>query len=177
MIHTDRLILRPLEMSDLDELIAYQSKAQVVKYIPWPERTPEQVIEAIEKSFSLTGLANEGDYYVLGFALKDTNKIIGQLNACLESAANKTASIGWVLNPQFSGEGYATEAVRAWIDHIFATYDFHRLTAKIDQRNIGSADLAKRVGMRKEGEFREDDFFKGEWTSTWQYALLRSELS
>jgi aminoglycoside 6'-N-acetyltransferase len=67
--------------------------------------------------------------------------------------------------------------VKAWIDHVFAINDFHRLTAKIDQRNIASANLAERVGMRKEGEYREDDFFKGEWTSTWQYALLRSELA
>ena len=177
MIQTERLVLRPLELGDLDDLLAYQSNPEVVKYIPWPARTAEQVVEAIEKTFSLTGLAHEGDYHVLGFALKSSGAIIGQLNACYESATNKTASIGWVLNPEFSGQGFATEALKAWIDHVFAINDFHRLTAKIDQRNIASAKLAQRVGMRKEGEYREDDFFKGEWTSTWQYALLRSELS
>lgn len=177
MIETDRLVLRPLTMADLDDLLEYQSNAEVVRYIPWPERTRDQVIEAIHKAESLTGLKGEADYYVLGFALKDSNKIIGQLNACHESQINKMASIGWVLNPAYSGEGYATEAVKAWIKHIFTSYDFHRLTAKIDQRNVASARLAQRVGMRKEGEYREDDLFKGEWVSTWLYALLRSELN
>ena len=177
MISTERLILRPITMEDLDDLLEYQSNADVVRYIPWPQRTREQVVEAIEKAQSLTGLTNEGDYYVLGIALKESNKVIGQLNAAHESSTNKMASIGWVLNPAYSGRGYATEAVKEWITHIFASYDFHRLTAKIDQRNVESAKLAERVGMRKEGEYREDDLFKGEWVSTWLYGLLRSELS
>ena len=47
MIESQRLILRPLLIADVDHLLEYQSHPEIVRYIPWPERTREQVIEAI----------------------------------------------------------------------------------------------------------------------------------
>jgi aminoglycoside 6'-N-acetyltransferase len=49
------------------------------------------------------------------------------------------------------------------------------MTAKIDTRNAVSAAVAEKLGMRREAEFIEDEFFKGEWSSVWIYALLRAE--
>ena len=51
-IETERLILRPLRMSDVDDLYEYQSDPEIVRYIPWPERSREQVIEALEKALN-----------------------------------------------------------------------------------------------------------------------------
>jgi RimJ/RimL family protein N-acetyltransferase len=38
-IETERLILRPLALTDEDDLLEYQSHPEIVRYIPWPERT------------------------------------------------------------------------------------------------------------------------------------------
>lgn len=57
----------------------------------------------------------------------------------------------------------------------FANHDFNKIKATIDTRNERSFALAERPGMKREGEFKEDEFFKGEWTDTYVYGILRSE--
>jgi RimJ/RimL family protein N-acetyltransferase len=46
VIETDRLILRPMAMSDVDDLLEYQSHPDIVRYIPWPESTRGEVEHA-----------------------------------------------------------------------------------------------------------------------------------
>ena len=46
-IETERLILRPFILSDEKNLYEFQSKPNIVKYIPWPERTQDEVDAAL----------------------------------------------------------------------------------------------------------------------------------
>jgi aminoglycoside 6'-N-acetyltransferase len=45
----------------------------------------------------------------------------------------------------------------------------------MDTRVPASAAVAKKLGMRKEAEQREVEFFKGEWCDMWIYAILKSD--
>ncbi len=172
---TKRLILRPLSLADADDLFEYQSVAEVVTYIPWPVRTYEQVVEALAKASAASKLDFEGDYALLGIVLPGLNKVIGQISLMYKSKENQTAEFGYVLNPNYSGHGYATEASAAAIDYLFSTGKFRRVYAHLDIRNSASENLVKRLGLRKEAEFKEEEFFKGEWTDTLIYATLKDE--
>lgn len=175
MIETSRLILRPFELSDHADMLEYQSNPEVVKYIPWPVRTPEQVQEALEKGMKDTNLEKQGDWVLLSIVLKDTKKVIGQLNMSIVSEKNKHAEFGYVLNPSYSGNGYVTEACKAFLTWAFKNHDLHRISAVVDQRNPKSRAVCERLGLRLEATHVEDDFFKGEWTSTWIFAILKRE--
>lgn len=177
MIETDRLILRPLRMEDVDDLLEFQSHPEIVRYIPWPERTREQVIEALEKTLSQgkSALIDEGDYIVLAWELKESGKVIGQSNSGLESTRDQFADIGWVTHQNFQRQGYAYEATSALMSYLFDNFQLNRMIANIDTRNPESAKLAEKLGMRREGEFKDSEFFKGDWCSMWLYAILRSE--
>jgi RimJ/RimL family protein N-acetyltransferase len=61
------------------------------------------------------------------------------------------------------------------LGYAFEKLGLHRIYAVADARNLRALALAERVGMRREGEFREAEWFKGEWTTTVLYALLESE--
>ena len=193
-IETERMILRPLRMDDVDDLYEYQSHPEIVRYIPWPERSREQVIEALEKHApdSKSELREDGDYLLLAWELKDLTddqkyskttavdnyrpgKVIGQSNARYESSRDSLADIGWVTHQDFQRQGFALEATQALMAHIFNGSAVRRLIANIDTRNPESAKLAEKLGMRREGEFKEAEFFKGEWCSMWLYAILTSE--
>jgi aminoglycoside 6'-N-acetyltransferase len=185
IIETERLILRPMALTDVDDLLEYQSHPEIVRYIPWPERTREQVLEAAEKTIA-TGkfdLQEEGDYIVLVWELKngpgvennEIGQVIGQSNMGLRSKRDSCADIGWVTHKGFQRNGYAFEATYALMKHAFENFPLHRLIADIDTRNPESAAMAEKLGMRREGEFKDSEFFKGEWCSMWQYAILKSE--
>jgi RimJ/RimL family protein N-acetyltransferase len=168
---TERLILRPLVLSDADDLFEYQSVAEVVTYIPWPQRTYEQVVEALAKASAASKLDYEGDFALLGMVLPGESKVIGQISLMYKSKENQTAEFGYVINPKYSGLGYATEASEAAIDYLFSTGKFRRIYAHLDVRNKASEDLVKRLRLRKEAEFKEEEYFKGEWI----YATLKNE--
>ena len=172
---TERLYVRFVERSDIAALLEYQSDPEVVRFIPWPVRDRDQVAEAIEKYQTLTKLDTEGDYLMLALCRKEDGQVIGQLNAMYRSAAHQSAEFGYVLNPRFGGKGYATEAARALVTSLFATENFHRIFAKMDARNTASQRLCERLGLRKEAHFKEDEWFKNEWTDTLIYSVLKNE--
>jgi RimJ/RimL family protein N-acetyltransferase len=178
-IETERLILRPMEMGDVKDLYEYQSNPEIVRLIPWPVRTNQQVAEAAEKVISSgkSELTQAGDYIVLVWQLKSSGKVIGQSNMGLISAEHKTANIGWVTHQDYQSKGYAYEATKSLLAYAFTHFDLHRVIADIDTRTEISANLAKKLGMRCEATYIESEFFKGEWCNMWLYAILKREFS
>lgn len=173
-IRTERLYLRPCLASDVDAMLPYHSDPDVVRYIPWPVRTREQVLASIEKGNEQTDFAQDGDYLSLAIVRQDDDQLVGQVNAMYRSNEHKHAEIGYVINPAFSGLGYAREAVAGLIDRLFAQ-GFHRITAHLDDRNAASQRLLERLGFRREAHMIDEEFFKGEWSSTYLYAILDRE--
>ena len=174
-ISTLRLILRPMVLADETDLYEYQSDPDVVRYIPWPERTREQVHTALVNALGVNKLESEGDYALLGIVLPSENKVIGQMALMYSSNQNQAAEFGYVLNPAYGGHGYATEASKAVVDYLFGTEKFHRVFAKLDPRNSSSEELLKRLGFRKEAHLKEEELFKGEWVDTLIYGILEPE--
>lgn len=184
-IETDRLILRPLALTDEDDLLEYQSHPEIVRYIPWPERTREQVREALEKFISKSEssknpdvLIDNGDFILLAWELKDgphKGKVIGQSNISMERKEDQYGEFGYVTHQNFQRQGYAFEASKALLNYAFTNFPLHRIVAMIDTRNPESARLAEKLGMRREGEFIESEFFKGDWCNMWEYAILKRE--
>ncbi len=175
-IGSERLILRPLRSGDEDDLLAYQSDPNVVRYIPWDVRTREDVREALDRAIAAPiRLLETGDHANLAIVLRESGRVIGQSNLSIASKANRHGELGYVINPAYARRGFASEATRVVLDFAFFKLDLHRVTARIDTRNVASAAVAAKLGMRREAEFVEDEFFKGEWSSSWIYAILRAE--
>ena len=162
-------------MQDEDDLFVYQSDPEIVRYIPWPVRTRQQVRDALVRALTYTRFEDEGDGLVLAIEHREERRVIGQCNISYESRENAHGEFGYVVARSHARRGYATEASRAILRFGFETANLRRITARIDTRNLVSAAVCEKLGMRREAEFIEDDRFKGEWSSTWIYALLRRE--
>ena len=68
-----------------------------------------------------------------------------------------------------------SEAAREMLRVGFEHYGFHRIYAELDARNGPSARLAERLGMRREAHRIQDFWSQGEWTDSYQYAILATE--
>jgi len=80
-----------------------------------------------------------------------------------------------VFDPALGGRGYATEAANAMLRLGFEELGLHRIVARIDERNAPSVRLARRLGMRQEARLVENEFFKGEWSTELDFAMLADE--
>jgi len=91
--------------------------------------------------------------------------------------------IGYVFNPRFYGNGYATEACFAVLDYGFRNLGVLRTVAMCNPLNVRSWRLLERLNMRREGHLKKNIFFKRDsqgsplWNDTYEYAILCEEWS
>jgi RimJ/RimL family protein N-acetyltransferase len=162
-------------MDDCEAVLEYQSNPEVVQYVPWPVRNASMVEEALARAIHQTTFERQDDYLSLALVRKIDGRLVGQMNAMYVSEKDQCGEIGYVVNPNFSRQGFATEASRALVSAMFDTKRFRRVIASFDDRNIASRAVVEKLGFREEAHFIENDFFKGEWISTMVYATLRGE--
>ncbi len=171
-IKTDRLVLRNFRKEDAADLFAYLHRPRVSCFLSLKlEDMSAAETEAKKRSRSDEHIA---------VCLKDGNKLIGDLFG-IPNEISDTFSVGWNFNVDFGGAGLASEAVRALFNYLFAVKQARRLYAYVEEDNIASQRLCERLGMRREGLFKEfvsfekDDEGASIFVNTMQYAILRKE--
>ena len=88
---------------------------------------------------------------------------------------------GVKLHPDYQGKGYAYEAAKAFFDYLFYQKGARRIYAYTEDYNLSSQHLCEKLGMRREGLFREFVSFVNDadgnpiYENTYQYAILKKE--
>jgi RimJ/RimL family protein N-acetyltransferase len=174
-IETSRLRLRPFVAGDLDALFAYQSRNDVTQHLYWGPRSRDEVQEAFEGKIAATAIRAEGDFLALAAELASTGEIVGDVVLGLVSEEHRTGELGYIVHPDHHGHGYATEAARAVLRVAFEGLRLHRVTGRLDARNVASARVLEKLGMRREALLVDNELVKGEWQSELVYAILARE--
>jgi RimJ/RimL family protein N-acetyltransferase len=174
-IETERLLLRPFVAEDFDAVFAMQSRPDVARYLYWDARDEGEVRDALEKKVAGTSIRSEGDAVFLAAVLTSTGELVGDMVLHLLSQEHSTAEIGFMVHPDHQGHGYATEAARPLLKLAFEDVQVHRVIGRVESRNVASARVLEKLGMRREAHLIENEFVKGEWQSELVYAMLNSE--
>jgi RimJ/RimL family protein N-acetyltransferase len=173
-IETDRLILRAFEDADLNPFLAYRNDPEVARYQSWDTISQPRAQAFIQEQKTLTP-GQPGQWFQFAAALKDAGRLIGDLGLQVLVQHPRQAQLGVSFNPAYQGQGLATEAVTAVLDYAFINLDLHRVVAVVDVENERSAALMERVGLRREGHFLKNTWFKGHWADEYLYAVLQAE--
>lgn len=173
-LESARLILRRLTEADLAPLVAYLSDPLVARYQLWESYTEEAARELIDRQKNLTP-GQPGRWFNFALELKETGALAGHVALCVLAHAPAQAEIGFTLARSFQGRGLAAEAARRVLRYAFTELGLHRVIAITDSENASSVALLERLGMRREGHFIRNIWFKGKWGDEYQYALLRDE--
>ncbi len=83
--------------------------------------------------------------------------------------------LGYVMVRGERGKGHCTEAVGIMVDCLFLSKNIVRIQATTNAENIASQKVLEKVGFRKEGTIRKEEFIRGEWRDTYLYSILREE--
>ena len=152
-IRTARLLLRPLTNDDVDALLAYRSRPDVCRYVPFEPMTREAMIERLASHYANTELTDEGQSLTLGFEIARTGELIGDVVLFWHSRKHGGGEIGYVMHPDFRGHGYATEAARAVIERGFRA-GVPEVYAVVRPGNSPSMAVCRRLGMSPLGRLR-----------------------
>jgi RimJ/RimL family protein N-acetyltransferase len=175
ILKTERLILRPFERSDLDDVLSYYSLPEVQRYLDWKARDKSEAKAAFEAMRKQKRLTRPGEILTLAMVRKADAAVMGHVSLRWTDATAGQGEIRFAVAPVYRRHGYCREAVRAVLDLAFQEYRLHRVFAVTAGDNEASARLLKGLGMRLEAHYREHALFQGEWDEELHFAVLSRE--
>jgi len=166
-----------LREGDLKGFLAIYGPPEVSRFLytePLDETTGPA---ALKQRMRIPAFDGDDQTLTLAMITPDTGDLIGTLTFFYRSREHRQGEIGFVLRPDAQGRGLAAEGALELFRFGFGTLGLHRIVGRCDARNVASAALMRRLGMRQEAHLRHNEFVKGEWTDELVFALLASEWS
>jgi RimJ/RimL family protein N-acetyltransferase len=163
LIETERLLLRPLTVGDIDAIVAIHAEPEVVRFMGlFDRRRVTEWLSLVEQDYA------EGRPGRLAVIERASGRLLGRSGLKYWPQFSET-ELGWVLHPEAWGHGYATEAGSGSSEWAFRNLDVRYLTAMVRPDNHRSIAVAQRIGM---SPLRSDTLL-GELVTV--YAISRDE--
>jgi RimJ/RimL family protein N-acetyltransferase len=157
---TEKLILRRFVNLNLEQFLAYRQDPQVARFQGWSTLSDAEG-QSFIKEMQTAAIGIPGVWFQLAITHKQSNLLIGDIGIQVYTGDQTTMEIGFTLNHQEQGKGYAREALSALIHSLFKLGSINKIVAITDPRNESSIRLLKRLGMRLSNSVEVE--FKGEW--------------
>ncbi len=177
-LRTERLLLRHFTMDDVEDVLEYNQDPEMARYtvgiptIPYTRKDAETLVAMFSDTSKWEAMG-----ILQLFAIVLEGKVIGEL--CLnhrdDDRPNERFELAYSLSRRHWGKGLTTEAARAAMNWAFQTYNFHRMYAWSDPRNIGSWRVMEKLGMKREGLLRSHMKWNGTFRDRVYYGILREE--
>ena len=155
-------------------MLAYQRDPHYLRYYPWTERTAAEVCRLVQV-FLDWQQEQPRRRFQLAIVLAAEGRLIGSCGLRRSPQEDRTADLGYELNPDYWGRGYATTAARALVNFGFRELGLQRLSARCLADNAASARVLARLGFRAEGRLRRNEYFKGRYWDTLLFGLTAAE--
>jgi RimJ/RimL family protein N-acetyltransferase len=173
-IDTERLILRDFREGDWRSVHAYWTDPRYQRYNPEVEDV-ERAVRELVGWFVQQQDEQPRRKFQLALIDRTDGRLIGNCGIRVNDHELREANIGYELNPDAWGRGYATEAARAILAFGFDRLKLHRVWAECVADNAGSIRVLEKLGMRREARFREHKWYRDRWWDTLIYAILDEE--
>jgi [ribosomal protein S5]-alanine N-acetyltransferase len=171
---TPRLLLRPLEPADADDLARLANDREIADMtlvIPHPY--------GLEDAAAFIRNAEErrtaGDAEIVAITRRDPGELLGVIGLHPD-VVHERAEIGFWIGRPHGGKGYCSEAARGVALHAFGDLALHRLFAFTFVENLRSQRVLTKLGMRQEGVMREHVLKNGVFRDLVVFGMSRGDL-
>ena len=141
-IVTERLVIRPIDISDADEIHKYAGNKEIDMMLFLPNDTIEQTVGFVRNAVREWSKEKPP---VREYVMLHNGSIIGGIG--LEAVDEVTYEIGWVLSKDYRNKGFTTEAGKALLEYAFDVLSADKVIAHCDIRNKASENVMKKLGM------------------------------
>lgn len=172
-LETERFLLRKLSLDDTDDMFEYANKSEVTEFLTWSPHP--------DKAFTFDYLAylqnryKSGDFFDWAIVYKESGKMIGTCGFTRFFFQHNGAEIGYVVNPEYHGQGIATEVVGRVIRYGFENLALERIEGKFMIENEASRRVMEKNQMMFEGIRRKGMLIKGIYRDVGTCAIIRED--
>ncbi|MBP1992142.1 GNAT family N-acetyltransferase [Paenibacillus eucommiae] len=173
IFETERLLLRPFELTDASKVQELAGDIEVAKTTlsipyPYPDGAAESWISGCKER------SQEGVGFTYAIVSKDNHSLIGCMSINV-SKSHKRGELAYWLGKPFWGHGYATEAARRLVAFGFKELDLNKVWAAAMTKNPASSNVMKKVGMKLEGQFQQHILKWNEFEDLVFYGLTKRD--
>lgn len=169
-----RLVLREFAPDDWEDVYAFTSRPEASRYQPWGPNTLEDA-QAYVAHACAVALEEPRAAFILAVVLAETGQVVGTGDLNIHSHRFRSGEIAYGIDSAYWGRGFATEVARLLLGFGFASLQLHRIAGTCDPRNVASARVLEKVGMRYEGRMREMLLIRDGWRDSALYSILEQE--
>ncbi len=170
LLETSRLILRDFKESDWQAVHTYSSVLDIVRYMDWGPNTEQETKSFIERTLQSQKQLPRTDFDC-AIILKQTDQLIGSTGIRISDSSNQSGDFGYILHPNYWGQGLATEAAKKLVEFGQNTLKLHRIWATCRPENSASMRVLEKAGLKREGLLRDNKKLRGQWVSSYLYAI------
>lgn len=171
---TERLLLRDFAPDDWPAVHDYGSRPEACRYQAWGPNSEEDSRAVVQRAIDSAREEPRSRYH-LAIELLVERRMIGSVRLAIQSQRFRCGVLAYIVHPELWGQGIATEAARAMLDLGFSGLHLHRIEATCDPRNVASARLLEKLGLRQEGCQREAMLLRDGWRDSLLWGLLEQE--
>lgn len=154
VLTTPRLTLRTFRRDDLPHYAALNADPEVVRYlggVPLSRTYSDEIAEWANEVHEEEGIG------LLAVERSEDGVFLGMCGLHHQESYPDEFEVGWRLAHEHWGQGYATEAATAWLDHAFDTLEVPRVISITDRPNERSLAVMRRLGMTFDHEAQVED--------------------
>jgi ribosomal-protein-alanine N-acetyltransferase len=176
VVETARLRLRPFDLADAPALFRLASNPAISRFTTWHAHRKVDDSRAFINDYALPRYL-EGVPDPFAMTLKETGELLGATGARWATKENYCFEFGYWLGEPYWGRGLATEAGRALVQYLFASFPVERVQAHYIEGNTASGRVLEKIGLRLEGVRRRALYRHDRFWDLHCYAVLRDQWS
>lgn len=168
-IRTERLLLRPFELEDAEDVFAYANDPEWSRFLPVPSPyTLQDALTFVDRNISIDWQEEPI------IAIEYGGTVIGGIGFHINSSDSR-AMLGYAIARAHWNQGLMTEAAQAVVDWGFEEFGLAKIWSFADVENAGSWRVMEKIGMTREGTLRSHGVLRGVRQDFHYYGILRSE--
>jgi len=140
--------VREFQLSDWKDVHEYASQERVCIYQPWGPNVESESKEFVNMIIR-DSQKEPRTRYVFAIVIQESNKVVGAGEISIRDAKNHKGEIAYIINPEYWGNGYATEVANWLLNFGFSDLNLHRIFATCDPRNEASSKVLEKIRILK----------------------------
>ena len=174
-LETKRLILRPFDDADYEDLHVWASRIDVTRFVNWDRHIC--IEDSIEFIKLVKELSEQNSLIFMAVVLKTTQQVIGSVGIFQRNDLSRyTLELGYCLGDHWWGHGYILEASLGLVDYGFLSMpSLERVEANCILENTASRRIMEKMGMQREGILRNYLEKNSFLYNAYIYSILRKE--
>ena len=174
-LYTERLLLRPVAMEDLDQIHALHSLEETDRYNTLGIPKDKEETRLVCEGWIAENTREKNNRFIFVVELTPGGRFIGVTEMKLGKETYRNAEVWFKFHPDFWNKGYATEALRKLIAFGFDDLHLHRIEAGCATENTASFKVMEKAGMTREAHTRQLLPLKSGWADNYGYAILSTD--